>query len=81
MKARILLVEDDPALVELLTFNLEREEYAVDSTADGEEALLLARESPPDVVLLDWMIEGVSGIEVCRRLRRAAETATVHATL
>jgi two-component system, OmpR family, phosphate regulon response regulator PhoB len=76
-KGRILLVEDDPALVELLRFNFEREEYAVDSTADGEEALLLARESPPDAVILDWMIEGVSGIEVCRRLRRASETASV----
>ena len=49
-KARILLVEDDPALVELLTFHFEREEFAVGSTADGEEALLLARESPPDPV-------------------------------
>ena len=76
-KARILLVEDDAALVELLTFHFEREDYAVEATSDGEEALLLARESPPDAVILDWMIEGVSGIEVCRRLRRTAETATV----
>ena len=76
-KARILLVEDDGALVELLTFHFEREEFDVESTADGEEALLLARESPPDVIILDWMIEGVSGIEVCRRLRRAPETAAV----
>ena len=76
-KARILLVEDDPALVELLTFHFQREEFLVESTADGDEALLLARESPPDVVILDWMIEGVSGIEVCRRLRRAPETAAV----
>jgi two-component system, OmpR family, phosphate regulon response regulator PhoB len=76
-KARILLVEDDPALVELLGFHFQREEYEVESTADGEEALLRARECPPDVVILDWMIEGVSGIEVCRRLRRAAETAAI----
>ena len=76
-KARILLVEDDPALVELLTFHFRREEYEVESTTDGEEALLRARESPPDAVILDWMIESVSGIEVCRRLRRSAETATV----
>ena len=76
-KARILIVEDDPALVELLSFHFRRDDYEVESTADGEEALLLARESPPDVVILDWMIEGVSGIEVCRRLRRAAETAAV----
>jgi len=76
-KARILLVEDDPALVELLTFHLRRDEFEVDSTPDGEDALLIARESPPDLVILDWMIEGVSGIEVCRRLRRLPETANV----
>ena len=76
-RARILLVEDDRALVELLAFHFARDEYDVDSTPDGEEALLRARESPPDVIILDWMIEGVSGIEVCRRLRRAPETAQV----
>lgn len=76
-KGRILLVEDDPALAELLVYTLEREEFEVERTGDGDEALLLARESPPDLVLLDWMIEGVSGIEVCRRLRRAAATANV----
>jgi len=76
-KGRILLVEDDHALVELLTFNLRREEFTVEATADGEDALLIARESAPDLVILDWMIEGVSGIEVCRRLRRLNETANV----
>jgi len=76
-KGRILLVEDDRALAELVTYNLEREEYDVRHTTDGDDALLLARESPPDLVLLDWMIEGLSGIEVCRRLRRLAETANV----
>ena len=76
-KARILLVEDDRALVELLQFHFAREEFDVQSTGDGEEALLMAREAPPDVVILDWMIEGVPGIEVCRRLRRLPETATV----
>jgi two-component system, OmpR family, phosphate regulon response regulator PhoB len=76
-RAHILLVEDDQSLVELLTWNLEREDFEVEHTADGEEALLLARESPPDLVLLDWMIEGLSGIEVCRRLRRIPDTANV----
>jgi two-component system phosphate regulon response regulator PhoB len=76
-KGRILLVEDDKALAELLVYHLEREEFDVVQTADGEEALLLASETPPDLVLLDWMIEGVSGIEVCRRLRRRPETANV----
>jgi two-component system phosphate regulon response regulator PhoB len=76
-KARLLLVEDDRALSELLIWHFEREEFAVEHTADGEEALLLAEERPPDVVILDWMIEGVSGIEVCRRLRRRPATANV----
>jgi two-component system phosphate regulon response regulator PhoB len=76
-KPRILLVEDDPALVELLAYNFRRQEFEVESTSDGEEALVIARESPPDLVILDWMIEGVPGIEVCRRLRRLGETANV----
>ncbi len=76
-KGRILLVEDDPALAEMLVYNLEREEFEIELTADGEEALLLARETPPDLVLLDWMIEGISGIEVCRRLRRIPDTADI----
>lgn len=73
--ARILVVEDDPSLIELVRYNLEREGFAVVRAADGEEGLLLAREDPPDLVLLDWMLPHVSGIEVCRRLRRAPETA------
>jgi two-component system phosphate regulon response regulator PhoB len=76
-KGRILLVEDDRALAELLIYHFGREEFEVVHTADGDEAMLLAAENPPDLVLLDWMIEGVSGIEVCRRLRRRPETANV----
>lgn len=76
-KAKLLLVEDDMALTELLIWHFEREEFNVKHTVDGEEALLLARENPPDLVLLDWMIEGLSGIEVCRRLRRMPDTANV----
>jgi two-component system phosphate regulon response regulator PhoB len=76
-KGRMLLVEDDRALAELLTWHFEREDYEVVRTGDGEEALLLAAERPPDIVLLDWMIEGVSGLEVCRRLRRGAATANL----
>jgi two-component system, OmpR family, phosphate regulon response regulator PhoB len=75
--ARILLVEDDAALAELLEWHLTREGHQVERTADGEEALLLASEAAPDIVLLDWMIEGLSGIEVCRRLRRLPDTANV----
>jgi two-component system phosphate regulon response regulator PhoB len=77
VRGRLLLVEDDPGLTELLRWHFEREDFTVEHTQDGEEALLLARESPPDIVLLDWMIEGISGIEVCRRLRRSAATANV----
>jgi len=76
-RARLLLVEDDAALAELLVWHFQREEFTVEHTPDGEEALLLAQESPPDLVLLDWMVEGVSGIEVCRRLRRMPDTANV----
>jgi two-component system phosphate regulon response regulator PhoB len=76
-KGRILLVEDDAALAELLIYHFTREEFEVQQTPDGEEAMLLATENPPDLVLLDWMIEGVSGIEVCRRLRRLPGTANI----
>jgi two-component system phosphate regulon response regulator PhoB len=73
----MLLVEDDRALAELLVWHFERQGFAVRRTADGEEALLMAEEEVPDIVIADWMIEGVSGIEVCRRLRRRAATANV----
>ena len=77
MKASILLVEDDPALAELLEWNLKAEGYEVRRTADGEEALLMVREAVPDAVILDWMIEQVPGIEVCRQIRRDKATAGV----
>ena len=73
--ARLLLVEDDRALADLVSFHFERAGYAVTRTGDGEEALILADEVKPDIILLDWMIEGISGIEVCRRLRRRASSA------
>lgn len=76
-RARMLLVEDDASLAELLVWHFSREDFDVQQTNDGEEALLMARETPPDIVLLDWMVEGISGIEVCRRLRRTPETANV----
>ena len=76
-RARLLLVEDDAALAELLSFHFKREDFDVVQTPDGEEALLLAKERVPDIVLLDWMVESLSGIEVCRRLRRSPETQNV----
>jgi two-component system phosphate regulon response regulator PhoB len=77
MRPKILLVEDDANLVELIRYNLDKEGFDVVSTPDGEEALVLAEEERPDVVVLDWMIANLSGIEVCRRLRRAPETASL----
>jgi two-component system phosphate regulon response regulator PhoB len=76
-RPHMLLVEDDPAISELLTWHFQREDYEITHTPDGEEALLLAREKTPDIVLLDWMLETLSGLEVCRRLRRQPETANV----
>jgi two-component system phosphate regulon response regulator PhoB len=76
-KAKLLLVEDDKALAELLIWHFEKGDFDVRRTGDGEEALLLAEEDTPDIVILDWMIEGVSGLEVCRRLRRKGNTANV----
>ena len=75
--ATLLLVEDDPALSELLEYRFTNEGYRVRATADGDEALVLAAEEVPDLVILDWMIEGTSGIEVCRRLRRDKATSHV----
>jgi two-component system, OmpR family, phosphate regulon response regulator PhoB len=75
MSARILIVEDEEPLVMLLRYNLEAEGYLVDSTGNGEEAELKLAEDVPDLMVLDWMIPNVSGIELCRRLRARPETA------
>jgi two-component system phosphate regulon response regulator PhoB len=77
MTPRILIVEDEGPLVTLLRYNLEREGFAISEASDGEEALLRAAEDRPDLILLDWMLPLLSGIEVCRRLRRLPDTATV----
>ena len=77
MKPSILVAEDEGALVTLLRYNLEREGYRVLEAQDGEEALLVAAEEKPDLVLLDWMLPQLSGIEVCRRLRGRQETRNV----
>jgi two-component system, OmpR family, phosphate regulon response regulator PhoB len=77
MSANILIVEDDVALAELLVWNFKAEGYDVRQTGDGEEALLLVREQLPDAIILDWMIDHVPGIEVCRQLRKAPESKSV----
>lgn len=74
MKPVILIVEDEADLVELLRYNLEREGYEVIATPSGEEALVIADERPMDLMLLDWMLPHMSGIEVCRQLRRKPKT-------
>jgi two-component system phosphate regulon response regulator PhoB len=74
MNPTVLVVEDESALVTLLRYNLEREGFRVAEAKDGEEALLVAREQKPDLVLLDWMLPLLSGLEVCRQLRRMPET-------
>ena len=75
MSARILIVEDEDALTTLLRYNLEAEGYEVDAVARGDDAELRLRETVPDLVLLDWMLPGLSGIELCRRLRNRPTTA------
>ena len=77
MKPSVLIVEDEEALVTLLRYNLEKESFHVVSAADGEEALVLAKEETPDLILLDWMLPLMSGIELCRRLRRSPGLAKV----
>lgn len=74
MAAQILIVEDEEPLTLLLRYNLEAEGYGVESVARGDEAETRLRESVPDLVILDWMLPGLSGIELCRRLRSRGET-------
>lgn len=74
MQPYILVMEDEDALATLLQYNLEKEGYDVVVAADGEEGLVQIEERQPDLVLLDWMLPKVSGIEVCRRLRGRPET-------
>ncbi|MFN8924444.1 MAG: phosphate regulon transcriptional regulator PhoB [Rhodospirillales bacterium] len=76
-KPLVLIVEDETDLVTLLRYNLEKEGFRVTTAADGEEALLIASEQPPNLVLLDWMLPLMSGIEVCRQLRRGPRTREV----
>ncbi|RIY00940.1 phosphate regulon transcriptional regulatory protein PhoB [Aureimonas flava] len=74
MAPRITVVEDEEALSILLRYNLEAEGYAVDTIARGDEADLRLKEQVPDLLLLDWMLPGLSGVELCRRLRARPET-------
>jgi two-component system phosphate regulon response regulator PhoB len=74
---RILVVEDEEALSTLLDYNLRQENFDVAVASDGEEALVKIDEAAPDIVILDWMLPKISGIEVCRRLRAKPETKNI----
>ena len=77
MTPQVLVVEDEDALSTLLQYNLEKEGYSVRIASDGEEALMQVDERLPDLIVLDWMLPKISGIEVCRRLRGRVETRNV----
>ena len=74
---KVLLVEDEPAQREVLAYNLEAEGFAVARAGTGDDALVLVEEEMPDIIVLDWMLPGVSGIEICRRLKSRAGTRGV----
>jgi two-component system, OmpR family, phosphate regulon response regulator PhoB len=77
MKPLVLIVEDEAALVTMLRYNLESEGFDVCEAADGEEALVTIAERRPDVIVLDWMLPLLSGLEVCRQIRRSPASRTV----
>jgi two-component system, OmpR family, phosphate regulon response regulator PhoB len=77
MTAKILLIEDEAPLAEMLRYNLEAEGFRVSHAENGEEAEILVAEEKPDLLVLDWMLPGVSGIEICRRMRARMETKSI----
>lgn len=77
IETKVLIVEDEVAIVTMLRYNLEREGFKVYYTGDGDEAVGLVKAHHPDVIVLDWMLPGMSGIDICAELRRQEETKTV----
>ncbi|MEM8571106.1 MAG: phosphate regulon transcriptional regulator PhoB [Pseudomonadota bacterium] len=77
MGAKVLVVEDEEAISQLLAYNLGKEGFSVSISADGDEAMIAVDEQKPDLVLMDWMLPNVSGIELCRRLRTGNETRDI----
>ncbi|OAN73958.1 phosphate regulon transcriptional regulatory protein PhoB [Jannaschia sp. EhC01] len=73
----VLVVEDEPAQREVLAYNIRAEGFDVITASAGDEALITVRETPPDVIVLDWMLPHVSGIEVCRQLKMASDTSKI----
>ncbi len=74
---QVLVVEDEPAQREVLAYNLEAEGYGVAKAETGDDALMLVDETQPDVIILDWMLPGISGIEICRRLKSNLDTRKI----
>ena len=77
MAAKVLIVEDEESLAIMLQYNLEAEGYEVEVAERGDDAELMIAENPPDIIILDWMLPGISGIELCRRLRVAKKTRLI----
>ena len=77
MCAKVLVVEDEEAISQLLAYNLGKEGFTVSISADGDEAMIAVDEEKPDLVLMDWMLPNVSGIELCRRLRTGNDTRDI----
>jgi two-component system, OmpR family, phosphate regulon response regulator PhoB len=73
----VLIIEDEEAIIVMLRYNLERQGYIVHSTSDGDEALTMVKEIKPDIILLDWMLPGCSGITICKTLRSNEETKSI----
>lgn len=74
MKPKVLVIEDEASLVTMLRYNLEKDGFDVSEATDGEEAMIVAEETTPDAIILDWMLPRMSGIEVCRQMRRKTNT-------
>ncbi|MCB1402606.1 MAG: response regulator, partial [Rhodobacteraceae bacterium] len=77
MCAKILVIEDEEPISQLLAYNLSKEGFTVATSSDGDEAMIAVDESRPDLVLMDWMLPNVSGIELCRQLRSRSETRDI----
>ena len=77
METSVLIVEDEAAIVTLLRYNLEREGFKVYSTGDGEEAVGMVRDYKPDIIVLDWMLPSMSGVEICKQLRWNPDTKAI----
>ena len=77
LKPSILVVDDEESISTVIKYNLQKEGYRVNTISDGNEALKYAQENKPDLILLDWMLPSIPGVEICRRLREEPDTANI----